>query len=177
MSAFRSEDFDIFIKDDQIDKFRNYVLENDLSFDIQFGNCTTLEKCAYYGAINIFNFIVKNLNGTISQKCFHNAIIGGNTDLINECLKHHPIDAYCLNNAIGSHNNTFLKYILDHDLIDAFEFDFQAVLESQNLKAVFLLFEKDKNLIFPWCAAFPQTYDILKNNKFEKYQILSLIHI
>ena len=93
-------------------------------------NCfrTDIKKCAYYGSGNIFKFIQENYHMEITPECLHNAIIGGNTDIINECLKYHPLDVDCLKYAISSHNNTMLKYILDHDIVDAAKFDYQEVI-------------------------------------------------
>ncbi|EAY18243.1 hypothetical protein TVAG_253550 [Trichomonas vaginalis G3] len=42
---------------------------------------------------------------------------------------------------------------------------YEDIIKYQNLKAVFLLFQIDKASIVSWCAAFPQTIDILRNEK------------
>ncbi|EAX98942.1 ankyrin repeat protein, putative [Trichomonas vaginalis G3] len=81
------------------------------------------------------------------------------------------VDELCIYCAICSHNNSFLNYVLEHDLYEdlyktslAEIIRMTPVFDSQNVGAVFLLYEKDKNIVFPWCAAFPQTYDIIKND-------------
>ncbi|EAY22143.1 ankyrin repeat protein, putative [Trichomonas vaginalis G3] len=119
----------------------------------------------------------------ITKICLHNAIIGRNTDIINECLKTQHIDGDCFNYAISSHNNSFLKYILDHDhekIYSLVTFHFEKIFHSQNLEAVYLLYEKDTKLIFPWCAAFPQTYDIIEiemnNINIETYHSQTVLH-
>ncbi|EAX98109.1 hypothetical protein TVAG_439530 [Trichomonas vaginalis G3] len=78
-------------------------------------------------------------------------------------MREFQIDNECLNCAIGSHNNKFVEYILDHDLAELNKIDFDTIYYSQNVKALFLLYEKDPNSIIPWCTPFPQTIDILKS--------------
>lgn len=77
-----------------------------------------------------------------------------------------------------------LEYVLERNIFTYKDFDveewvhnkdiyerrkykavYEDVITYQNLNAVFLLFEREKNCIFPWCAAFPQTIDIIKSNK------------
>ncbi|EAY15765.1 hypothetical protein TVAG_188160 [Trichomonas vaginalis G3] len=67
-----------------------------------------------------------------------------------------------------------LEYVLERNICTYTDFDeedpystaiYEDIIKYQNPKAVFLLFEREKNFIVPWCAAFPQTIDILKNEK------------
>ncbi|EAY22847.1 hypothetical protein TVAG_075940 [Trichomonas vaginalis G3] len=158
------------IFNDQIDDFRRFLLTNKLPksvLDLSSGHkISLLEACAFYGSVNIFYFLLSNYPCVVTLRCLHNSIIGGNIDIINECLKIHNLDCYCFLNAIKSHNNKFLEYIFEKELIN-FDQDFleknyiNAITSSQNLKAVFLLYQAKKNII-PWCAAFPQTLDIIK---------------
>lgn len=82
-------------------------------------------------------------------------------------LKQQKIDKKCIEYIIGSHNNKFLEHIIERDLFDPCDFhvDFDEMNKSQNLKAVFLLYEKDPNLIILWCASFSQTQEIIFNEK------------
>ena len=41
------------------------------------------------------------------------------------------------------------------------------------MKAVFLMFKEDKNSIIPWCAAFPETLEILVNEKVDLFKTSS----
>ncbi|EAX97259.1 PHO85 protein, putative [Trichomonas vaginalis G3] len=80
------------------------------------------------------------------------------------------MDKECLRDIVRSHNNEMLEFVLDRNLFTCQDFDgketiYEDIIKYQNLKAVFLLFEKERNFIVPWCAAFPQTIDILKNEK------------
>ncbi|EAY18574.1 hypothetical protein TVAG_462600 [Trichomonas vaginalis G3] len=84
------------------------------------------------------------------------------------------MDKDCLRDIVCSHNNEMLEYVLERNIFTYKDFDgensnstaiYEDIIKYQNLKAVFLLFEREKNFIVPWCAAFPQTIDILKNEK------------
>ena len=182
---------------DQIDKFKEYISQNQIKnnafisipiltksddeilFDsypnhIFSAVLSLIEACAYFGSINIFFFLLSNQKYTISKKCLRYAIIGRNTDIINECLKENQMDLKCLRNIVCSHNHQMLEFVLDRNLFTYKDFDgkdlesraiYEDIIKYQNLKAVFLLFEKEKNCIVPWCAAFPQTLEILKNEK------------
>lgn len=143
--CFSDNEIDCIIMNDQIDKFKEYILHNDLKIAQNPGEFTNLEKCAYFGSVNIFNFILMYFEEKITKICLHNAIIGRNTDIINECLKTQHIDGDCFNYAISSHNNSFLKYILDHyheKIYSLVTFYFEKIFHSQNLEAVFLLYMK-----------------------------------
>lgn len=128
-----------------------------------------LSKHALYGSVNIFYFLLSALNCEITEKCLSYAIIGRNTDIINECLKKYSVDDRCIFNAIVSQNNQFLEYIsrLNPSIFDNLDFngtDAEQFVKSHNLKAIFLLFEKNNKLIFPWYAAFPQANKIIFNH-------------
>ena len=103
----------------------------------------------------------------ITKECFQYSFIGGNTDIINECSKYHQLDKVCLDYIVSSHNIKLLNYVFENDLFETTDFDIFSIINSQNLKAVILLFGKDKNSIIPWCGAFKQTSEIFKNEEFD----------
>ncbi|EAY21834.1 ankyrin repeat protein, putative [Trichomonas vaginalis G3] len=186
---------------DQIDKFKEYLTQNSISGDIFlkipnfvynayhylkfFAELSLIEACAYFGSVNIFYFLISNQISEITERCFSYAVIGGNQDIINECLKKHKMDIDCLRSIIRAHNHELLEYVLDREI---FELDdlygedwgkagncmgdanyrpiYKDIIRYQNLNAVFLLFKRNKYYIFPWGAVFPQTIDIFKNNTF-----------
>ncbi|EAX97555.1 hypothetical protein TVAG_006860 [Trichomonas vaginalis G3] len=163
----KENEIDYIIMNDQIEKFREFVTERSLD-DILIRTSgiiglELIEACCYYGSVNIFNFLISNLNQEITNECLEYSFAGGNTDIINECLKYNKIDSGCFRYIVGSHNNKFLEFIFERDLFEEEFLDINVIIESQNLKAVFLLYKKDKRLIMPWRAAFPQTFDIIKN--------------
>ncbi|EAX89618.1 hypothetical protein TVAG_256980 [Trichomonas vaginalis G3] len=188
---------------DQIDKFKEYLTQNSISGDIfleipnfwynayhddgYYAELSLIEACAYFGSVNIFYFLISNQISKITEWCLSYSVIGGNQDIINECLKENKMDIDCLRSIIRSHNHELLEYVLDREI---FELDdlygedwksgkenncmgdanyrpiYKDIIRFQNLNAVFLLFKRNKYYIFPWGAAFPQTIDIFKNNTF-----------
>ncbi|EAY07342.1 ankyrin repeat protein, putative [Trichomonas vaginalis G3] len=185
---------------DQIDKFKEYLTQNSISGGIflqipnfrnnaydygYFAELSLIEACAYFGSVNIFYFLISNQISEITENCRIYSVIGGNQDIINECMKENKMDIDCLRSIIRAHNHELLEYVLDREI---FELDdlygedwgkagncmgdanyrpiYKDIIRYQNLNAVFLLFKRNKYYIFPWGAAFPQTIDIFKNNTF-----------
>ncbi|EAY11761.1 ankyrin repeat protein, putative [Trichomonas vaginalis G3] len=171
----KEDDVHYFIMNDQIDNFKEYLTQNSLEdideflFNDEIGSLSALKACRYFGSVNIFNFLIKCCGNTITQECLELASIGGNIDIINECLKENQIDEFCFLSIIASHNNKFLEFVFERDLYKFDDFNFDNIIYSdlliysQNLKAVFLMFEKDKNSILPWASGFPQSREIFKN--------------
>ncbi|EAX96249.1 hypothetical protein TVAG_205350 [Trichomonas vaginalis G3] len=169
---------------DQIDKFKEYFSQNGIKNNkfiiipiLNKTNIVTLsliETCAYFGSVNIFYFLISDQNYKISTKCLKYSLIGKNADIINECLKENQMDMDCLREIVNSHNFEMLQFVLDRNIFSSNDFCdssfdflpiFEDIIKYQNLKAVFLLFEKEKSSIIPWCAAFPQTIDIIRNER------------
>ncbi|EAY10838.1 ankyrin repeat protein, putative [Trichomonas vaginalis G3] len=96
----------------------------------------------------------------------------GNIDIINECMKHHEIDSCGLDYIIQSHNNEFLEYLSQRDLLPSLR-DFSNIIRSQNLKALFIFYELDKNSVIPWCGAFSQAIDIIHDENLDFNRVSS----
>ncbi|EAY16927.1 hypothetical protein TVAG_150790 [Trichomonas vaginalis G3] len=156
------------IMHDQIDKFKEYITNNSLeneTFNIPtYYYVSPIEACCYFGSVNIFYFLISNSREDINPNynCLEFALMGRNTDIINECMKNTKLNSSMLDLIVMSHNNQFLEHIIMRDLCNLYELKPRKIVKSQNLKAVFLMFEKEKNSVIPWCAAFPQSIDILK---------------
>ena len=167
----RSNEIQFIIMNDQIEKFTQYVVRNSIEnicIDIPgFSDLSVLDACCYFGSVNIFHYIISNLRKDITQSCLKYSFIGGNTFIINECLKCYSIYNKCLEYIVASHNHKFLEYVLDKSLFSPREIDYETIINSKNLKAVFLMFERDKFSIIPWCAAFSQTIDIFRNENLD----------
>ncbi|EAY07105.1 hypothetical protein TVAG_342690 [Trichomonas vaginalis G3] len=188
---------------DQIDKFKEYVAQHSISDDKDFLKITNfsiddfyqdndvgltlIEACAYFGSVNIFYFLTSNDISKITENCHSYAVIGGNQDIINECLKEKKMGIDCLRSIIRTHNHKLFEYVLDRSFYrvadlygknwnspkeknlmheEKYKSIYEDIITYQNLNAVFILFKRNKKIIFPWAAAFPQTIDIFKNNTF-----------
>ncbi|EAY17120.1 hypothetical protein TVAG_303390 [Trichomonas vaginalis G3] len=140
------------------------------------GQLSPIETSCYFGSLNIFSFINESLKEPITEKCLKYAVISNNTNIINKCLqKTRKFDQVSMDHIVGSHNNTLLKFILDKNLYDPLRFDgdFDDVNKARNLKAVFMMFEKNKNSIIPWFAEWPQAFDIITKENIDYLRITS----
>lgn len=119
---------------DKIDKFKEYVVQNSFEYIrikiYGFFRLNAIESCCYFGSLNIFQFIISCLNQEITSDCLEYSFIGGNTDIINECLKKFTIDSECMNNIISSHNNKFLEYVFEKKLFRLEEIEYQNIIDS-----------------------------------------------
>ncbi|EAY10332.1 hypothetical protein TVAG_491900 [Trichomonas vaginalis G3] len=159
---------------DQIDKFKQCDIQNSLEhtkIEIPKFLFTVIEACAYFGSVNIFYFIISNFDIKITARCLQFSFIGGNTDIINECLKKQKIDESCFRFIVESHNDQFLDYIFQRNLYVPEKDYYDSAIDSQNLKILYYMFEKDKNSIIPWCAYFQQSFEILKDENLNNLAI------
>ncbi|EAY14926.1 ankyrin repeat protein, putative [Trichomonas vaginalis G3] len=160
-----------FIIYDQIGKFKEYVTEHSLEdidiFIPDISYISPIEACAYFGSINIFTFLHLSLDQEITEECLNLSFIGGNTDIINECMKEQDLNTKCLQYITQSHNNSFLEYIFNNEISEPDNYNYPAIIDSQNLKALIYLFNQDKDSIYPYCAALPHMLDILQSENFD----------
>lgn len=164
----KENELEYIIMYDQIDKFRDYISQKSIDkikIDIHnLWELSPIEAAAYFGSVNIFTFLL-SLGNKITKRCSDFSFIGNNTDIINECLKTSQFDIDSIFFIVSSHNNKFLDYMFQRYItkFEPSEGIIHAIIESQNIKAMLVMFDKDKNSIVPWCAAFPQSLDIIKN--------------
>ncbi|EAY04543.1 hypothetical protein TVAG_244440 [Trichomonas vaginalis G3] len=114
---FEKEDsIEYIVMHDQIDKFKEYTVQHSISDDEDFlkvpnfdidafvqginVKLTLIEACAYFGSVNIFYFLISNDISKITENCLNYAVIGGNQDIINKCLKENKMDINCLRSII-----------------------------------------------------------------------------
>ena len=136
------------IINDNIQEFRNYIVEHSLPGMLSFNSftLTPLEACCHFGAPNIFYFIL-NLpddiceDNYITDKCLEQAIYGRNTDIINECLKECDWTTDCVDLMIGTHFHNLLEWVLENHMIRPSRHA-EIIALSHNLPAFFLLFQK-----------------------------------
>ena len=72
-----------------------------------------LEYCSYLGSVNCFKFLRTEFNSKITHHCLGLSFIGGNPDIISECLKKQKPDYRCMKYAIMSHNIDFVTYLIN----------------------------------------------------------------
>lgn len=170
---------------DAIENFRDYIFRRGLPDKIyyySFGNLTPLEASCIFGSVNIFYFLLNNSNLSydelITTKCLKNAIMGRNIDIINECLRYVDFDKECIETIIQAHFHDLFEFVISRARLN-FKFNpndyIFSIFHFLNLNAVFLLHKYGYD-IFPWCAKFPQTIEIINDTNFKDFHIDILLY-
>ncbi|EAY19356.1 ankyrin repeat protein, putative [Trichomonas vaginalis G3] len=72
-----------------------------------------LELCSYHGAASCFKFLRSKYNSLITQTCLRFSFLGGNPEIISECLKKIRPKEKCMEYAIISHNIDFITFLMN----------------------------------------------------------------
>ena len=80
-------DLERFIQSTENDGFdKDQTLKSDLyPLDRRF---SLLELCCYYGAVDCFKLLRSKFKSEISYTCLEFSFLGGNQEIMNECLKY-----------------------------------------------------------------------------------------
>ncbi|EAY12469.1 ankyrin repeat protein, putative [Trichomonas vaginalis G3] len=102
-----------------------------------------LEWCSYYGNSQFFKFLRLNNDLQITEKCLELSFLGGNPEIMLECLKYFKPTRYCMENAIASHNFNFIKFLKNNfDL----EVDLDLVKKYDNLHAFLIAIDSNEDI-------------------------------
>ncbi|EAY13460.1 hypothetical protein TVAG_206280 [Trichomonas vaginalis G3] len=119
---------------------KNQKLECKLYPDY-FRDYTLLELCCYYGSVDCFKFLRTEFHSEITQKCLYFSFLGGNPEIMSECLKYQKSNQYeyCMTYAIISHNIDFVTFLMNEfslkiDLVNCIRFN--------NLEAFLVYFDQ-----------------------------------
>ncbi|EAY12885.1 ankyrin repeat protein, putative [Trichomonas vaginalis G3] len=99
-----------FTESDGFDK--NQKFESSL-YPISHDSNSLLELCCYYGAVDCFKFLRTEFKSEITQKCLLFSFLGGNPEIMSECLKYKKPEVNCLGYAIISHNIDFVTFLMN----------------------------------------------------------------
>ncbi|EAX98980.1 hypothetical protein TVAG_431890 [Trichomonas vaginalis G3] len=104
----------------------------------------TLQFCCRHGAINCFNYLRSERNITIDSLCLCNSFIGGNLDIIKECLKYKEPDYDdAVEYAIFSHDLDLINFLRDNYHLEISPY---YCAMHVNLEAFLLYYEKTHNI-------------------------------
>ncbi|KAI5540788.1 proteasome regulatory particle assembly [Trichomonas vaginalis G3] len=92
--------------------YKNQKLTSDLYPFSGFG-ISLLELCCYHGSVDCFKFLRMKFQSEITPDCLRYSFLGGNQDIINECLKVQKPDEVCMECAIISHNIDFVTFLMN----------------------------------------------------------------
>ncbi|EAX89791.1 hypothetical protein TVAG_366950 [Trichomonas vaginalis G3] len=131
---------------------------------------SVIEAAAYFGSVNIFKFLRSEFQFKITHKCPEMSIIGGNTDIINECIKLDHFIWSKIRTAAICHNNEFLDYMLNQEKFNPSNINSYLIKDtiiSHNLKLLLQMHKCDAATVIPWCTAIPLAYTYLKKEELD----------
>ncbi|EAX99714.1 hypothetical protein TVAG_472160 [Trichomonas vaginalis G3] len=135
------ERFIFFMESEGFDE--NKKLKNKIypfSFKISY---SLLELCCYYGAVDCFKLLRTKFNSEITETCLGFSFLGGNKEIISECLKYQTPDFDCMKYAIISHNIDFVTFLLNEYNLNI-NFIFCGILN--NLDAFLVNFDQTNDI-------------------------------
>ncbi|EAY11504.1 hypothetical protein TVAG_248710 [Trichomonas vaginalis G3] len=114
-----------------------------------------LELCCYHGAVDCFKLLRSKFNSEITQTCLEFSFLGGNPDIMSECLKYQKPNKECMKNAIISHNIDFVTFLMNEYNI---EIDLYGCVFYNNLESFLVYFDQTNDI--DQCFVFSTMFDI-----------------
>ncbi|EAY02297.1 hypothetical protein TVAG_275710 [Trichomonas vaginalis G3] len=115
---------------------------NNILYPETYSGYSLLELCCYHGAVDCFKLLRTNFNSEITQKCLQLSFLGGNQEIMSECLKYQQPNKYCMEYAIISHNIDFVTFLMnEHN----FEIDLYSCGIHKNLESFLVYFDQTKD--------------------------------
>ena len=106
-------DLERFIAFTEIDGFNQYRILTSNLYPDSDESYLLLELCCYHGAVDCFKFLRTKFNSAITQKCLEFSFLGGNPEIMSECLKYQKPNKDCMKYAIISHNIDFVTFLMN----------------------------------------------------------------
>ncbi|EAY10585.1 ankyrin repeat protein, putative [Trichomonas vaginalis G3] len=106
-------DLENFIAFTERDEFHNNQKLESALYPYPYEDYSLLELCCYHGAVDCFKFLRTKFNSEITQKCLQLSFLGGNPEIMSECLKYRKPDERCMEYAIISHNIDFVTFLMN----------------------------------------------------------------
>ena len=104
------ERFISFIEQEGFDK--NQRLNSKLYPD-SYEGYSLFELCCYHGAVDCFKLLRTKFSSEITQICLQLSFLGGNPEIMSECLKYKKPDSSTMQYAIISHNIDFVTFLMN----------------------------------------------------------------
>ncbi|EAY15955.1 hypothetical protein TVAG_262050 [Trichomonas vaginalis G3] len=102
-----------------------------------------LELCCYHGAVDCFKLLRTKFNSEITQQCLELSFLGGNPEIMSECLKHQHPNEECMIYAIISHNIDFVTFLMNEYNIGI---DLKYCGMFNNLEAFFVYYDQTNDI-------------------------------
>ncbi|EAY17282.1 ankyrin repeat protein, putative [Trichomonas vaginalis G3] len=151
--AIMNNDKDRFIFFTESEEFdKNQKLESYL-YPYSKDGYSLLKLCCYYGAVDCFKLIRTKFNSEITTNCLELSFLGGNPEIISECLKYEVPDEGCIARANISHNIDFITFLMNEFEEDI---DLEYCVMHKDLESFLIYFDQtnDVNKCFFYSTAF-----------------------
>ncbi|EAY03876.1 ankyrin repeat protein, putative [Trichomonas vaginalis G3] len=151
------ENFIIFTERDGFDK--DQKLNSDL-YPYSYEGYSLLELCCYHGSVDCFKLLRSKFKSEITPECLEFSFLGGNQEIMGECLKYQTPTEECMEYAIISHNIDFVTFLMNEYNI---EIDLEDCGIFNNLESFLVYFDQtnDINKCFVYTLRFniPSLYE------------------
>ncbi|EAY03346.1 ankyrin repeat protein, putative [Trichomonas vaginalis G3] len=107
------------------------------------GGYSLLELCCYHGAADCFKLLRSKFQSEITQKCLRFSFLGGNQEIMSECLKYQIPDYWCMQYAIISHNIDFVTFLMNEYNM---EIDLSSCATYKNFESFFAYFDQTNDI-------------------------------
>ncbi|EAX94852.1 hypothetical protein TVAG_049210 [Trichomonas vaginalis G3] len=97
-----------------------------------------LELCCYYGAVDCFKLLRTKFGSEITEIYLNFSFLGGNPEIMSECLKYQTPNNDCMKYAIISHNIDFVTFLMNEYNI---KIDFYYCRIYNNLDSLLVYFD------------------------------------
>ena len=111
--AIMYDDIENFIPFIELDGFdENQEFDSSL-YPPGYGGFSLLELCCYHGAVGCFKLLRTKFSSEITDNCLRFSFLGGNPEIMSECLKVITPDWSSMEYAIISHNIDFVSFLMN----------------------------------------------------------------
>ncbi|EAY03496.1 hypothetical protein TVAG_450690 [Trichomonas vaginalis G3] len=112
-------------------------------YPYSYNEYSFLELCCYHGAVDCFKFLRTKFNSKITETCLRFSFLGGNPEIMSECLKYQKPDEACMGYAIISHNIDFVTFLMNEHNI---KIDLEYCGKYKNLESFLVYFDQTNDI-------------------------------
>ncbi|EAY13110.1 ankyrin repeat protein, putative [Trichomonas vaginalis G3] len=120
---------------------KNQKLKSEL-YPYSESGISLLELCCYHGSVDCFKFLRTKFQSEITPNCLRYSFLGGNQEIINECLKVQKPDDECMEYAIISHNIDFVTFLKNEHNI---KINLKLCCKHNNLQSFLVYLDQTNN--------------------------------
>ncbi|EAY18610.1 ankyrin repeat protein, putative [Trichomonas vaginalis G3] len=111
--AIMDNDLKTFISFTEKEGFDKKLIINSSLYPITYPGYSLLELCCYYGSVDCFKLLRTKFKSKITETCLELSFLGGNPEIMSECLKYKTPNKECMEKAIISHNIDFVTFLMN----------------------------------------------------------------